>query len=151
MIKNIALASLSLALLGGCQSTNVDWQQKNAVVIEQTTIELKSSLWVDKMPKIGEPSTQEESIHAALSLESEDVLPAQLEVVSVAIKQGSDTWVVNSEDVDIRTHSENQWEIAFEWQVPVATDLPVDIAILMTNQGHETWIVERNVTIDTVY
>lgn len=151
MIKNIALASLAVALLGGCQSTEINWQQESAVMIEQTTIELKSSLWVDRMPKIGEASTQEESVHVALSLESDNELPPQLEVVNVAIKQGSDTWVINSEEVDIRTHSENQWELAFEWQIPVAIDTPVDIAILMSNHGQETWIVEHDVNIDVVY
>jgi hypothetical protein len=150
MIKNIALASLTVALLGGCQNTEINWEPKRAVTIEQTTIELKSSLWIDKMPSIGEPSTQEESVHVALSLESIEELPAQLDVASIAIKQGSDTWIIESEEVEIRTHSKNHWELAFVWQLPVSTDQPVNIAVQMENQGQEIWLVDLDVAIDVV-
>ncbi|MCK6262421.1 hypothetical protein KP803_03960 [Vibrio sp. ZSDE26] len=151
MKKQIALASLAVALLAGCQNSDVNWQQSSSVMIEESQVVLKSSLWIDRMPSIGESSSSEENFHAALSLESINELPADLEVVSVTIKQGNETWLIESEEIDIRTHSANQWELAVSWQLPISPDLPADIAIQLNNKGQEKWLVDHDVNIDVVY
>ncbi|MGF1696747.1 hypothetical protein L4D20_08180 [Vibrio kyushuensis] len=151
MIKKIALVSLATVLLGGCQTAEVNWQQDSTVMVEEMMIELKSSLWIDKMPTIGEASSSEQNLHAALSIESKDELPAQLEVVSVSIKQGAETWLIESEEIDVRTHSASHWELAFAWQLPISPDTPADIAIQLNNNGNEKWLVEHDVNIDVVY
>lgn len=53
-MKKLALVSLSAALLAGCASEPVGWEQDNQVVISEATVSLKSNLWLNKMPTIGE-------------------------------------------------------------------------------------------------
>ncbi|WGV99805.1 hypothetical protein QF117_18055 [Vibrio sp. YMD68] len=151
MMKKITLISLTLILLGGCQNTEVNWQESSTTVVSQTQIELKSSLWVDRMPTIGETSQSEENLHAAIYIESQDELPAELDINRVSIKQGGEEWLISSEEFDIRTHNSKQWEIAFVWQLPVNPALPVDVALQLSSDGQEQWLVERDVNIDMVY
>ncbi|MGC9401567.1 hypothetical protein [Vibrio genomosp. F10] len=151
MMKKIALISLALTVLGGCQNTEVNWQESSTTVVAQTQIELKSSLWVDRMPTIGESSQSEENLHAAIYIESQGELPAELDINRVSIKQGGEEWLISSEEFDIRTHNSNQWEIAFVWQLPVNPGLPVDVALQLSSDGQEQWLVERDVNIDMVH
>lgn len=146
-MKKIALACV--LALAGCSTTNVSWDQDSQIEVAQSTVTLKSNLWLNKMPTIGEE--QEHNLHGALYLESNSDLPADLTVKSVSLKQGENTWIVNGEALDLRTHSETQWEVAFVWQLDVDADLAVDVAVEVEQAGQSQWLVENEVKVDSVY
>lgn len=146
-MKKIALACV--LALAGCSTTNVSWDQDSQIEVAQSTVTLKSNLWLNKMPTIGEG--QEHNLHGALYLESNSDLPADLTVKSVSLKQGENTWIVDGEALDLRTHSETQWEVAFVWQLDVDADLAVDVAVEVEQAGQSQWLVENEVKVDSVY
>ncbi|WP_394248937.1 hypothetical protein [Vibrio profundi] len=146
-MKKIALACV--LALAGCSTTNVSWDQDSQIEVSQSTVTLKSNLWLNKMPTIGEE--QEHNLHGALYLESDSDLPADLTVKSVSLKQGENTWIVDGEALDLRTHSETQWEVAFVWQLDVDADLVVDVAVEVEQAGQSQWLVENEVKVDSVY
>ncbi|KJR31943.1 hypothetical protein BOO92_16950 [Vibrio navarrensis] len=149
-MKRWALATLSLALLAGCSTQPaISWQQDNQVTVNQSVIELKSTLWVNQMPMVGEQEAQ--SLHGSLYLSSNGELPANLTVNLLTIKQGEQQWNLSESELEVRTHSENQWEVAFNWQGEFDIEQPVDIALQLENQATILWLVERKVAIDKVY
>lgn len=148
-MKKFAMVSLGVALLAGCATEPVQWDQGNEIVISESTVSLKSSLWLNMMPTIGED--QDNTLHGSLYIESQDTLPAELDVESVYIQQGEESWQVDGEQLDLRTHNPNQWEVAFDWQFPVNVEQPVNVAVKLNNNGQVEWLVEQNVMIDTVY
>ncbi|KLN67110.1 MULTISPECIES: hypothetical protein [Vibrio] len=148
-MKKLALMSLGVALLAGCASEPVGWEQDNQVIISQVTVSLKSNLWLNKMPTIGE--VQDNTLHGALYLESDKALPAELDVESISIQQGEETWQIDGDLVELRTHNQNQWEVVFVWQFPIDAAKPVNVALMLNNNGQVEWLVEKNVKIDMVY
>ncbi|MDA0149734.1 hypothetical protein [Vibrio sp. LaRot3] len=148
-MKKFAAISLGIALLAGCSSPQVGWEQDNQIMVAQNSVELKSNLWLNKMPTIGE--VQDQTLHGALYLESNAALPAELMVQSIAIRQGGEEWLIDGDLLELRTHSENQWEIAFVWQFSVDPEQPVDVAVMLNNGELEEWLVEKSVVIDQVY
>tara|TARA_Y100001956_G_scaffold82895_1_gene106559 strand:+ start:5736 stop:6182 length:447 start_codon:yes stop_codon:yes gene_type:complete len=148
-MKKLALLSLGAALMVGCVSEPMVWEQTNTTQIAQSTIELKSNLWVNKMPTIG--AVQDSTLHGALYLESDKVLPAQLDIESISIKQDDEIWTIDGDLLDLRTHNESQWEVAFVWQFELNPERPVDVAVQMNVDNKLQWLVEKNVKIDTVY
>ncbi|KHA60159.1 DNA polymerase III subunit beta [Vibrio variabilis] len=148
-MNKFALLSLSAALLAGCANEPVVWEQTNTIEVAQTNIALKSNLWVNKMPTIG--SVQDSTLHGALYLESDKVLPAQLVVESLSIKQGDESWQIDGDLLDLRTHNQNQWELAFVWQFELDAEKPVDVALQVRVDDKTEWLVDTGVVIDTVY
>ncbi|MBE3651570.1 hypothetical protein [Vibrio navarrensis] len=149
-MKRWALATLSLALLAGCSTQPaISWQQDNQVTVNQSVIELKSTLWVNQMPMVGEQEAQ--SLHGSLYLSSNGELPANLTVNLLTIKQGEQQWNLSESELEVQTHSENQWEVAFNWQGEFDIEQPVYIALQLENQATILWLVERKVAIDKVY
>ncbi|MCW8332224.1 membrane lipoprotein lipid attachment site-containing protein [Vibrio paucivorans] len=148
-MKKLLVTSLAVAALAGCNSTSVNWEQGNQAVVAESNVALKSNLWIDKMPSIGE--VRDQNVHGALYLESEQPLPAELVVESVSIKQGEEVWLIDSDSLDLRTHNESQWEVAFTWQLELDSEQPVDIAVQIDTNGVKNWLVEKKVKVDTVY
>lgn len=146
-MKKLALACV--IALAGCSTAQVEWQQDNQVEVAETTITMKSNLWLNKMPTIGE--SQDKTLHGAIYLESDTQLPATLAVESLTVKQGADTLLVTSDDLDLRTHSQTQWEVAFVWQLEIDSDKPVDVAVELKDGEIVKWLVEKDVKVDTVY
>ncbi|MBB1461937.1 hypothetical protein H5300_01095 [Vibrio sp. SG41-7] len=147
-MKKLAFAAYVVAL-AGCSAPQVEWQQDNQVEISAATVTMKSNLWHNKMPTIGE--AQDKTLHGSIYLESDSQLPATLAVESVTVKQGADTLLVTADDLDLRTHSETQWEVAFVWQLEIDSDKPVDVAIELKDGETVKWLVEKDVKVDTVY
>ncbi|KII77445.1 hypothetical protein [Vibrio renipiscarius] len=148
-MKKIAVISLGLALLAGCSTTQVGWEQDNQIVVDKANIQLESNLWLNKMPTIGE--MQEQALHGALVLEASDTLPADLDVTSISLRQGDETWLIEGDLLELRSHSENRWEISFVWQFDFDSELPIDVAVMINNGDDVEWLVEKDVNIDTVY
>ena len=147
-MKKLAFAACVVAL-AGCAAPQVEWQQDNQVEVSAATVTMKSNLWHNKMPTIGE--TQDKTLHRAIYLESDSELPATLAVESVTVKQGADTLLVTADDLDLRTHSETQWEVAFVWQLEIDSEKPVDVAVELKDGETVKWLVEKDVKVDTVY
>ncbi len=148
-MKKLAVLSLGVALMMGCTSQPVGWEQGNQLEVAGATVSLKSNLWINKMPTIGE--VQDSTLHGALYLESDKPLPAELDVESVSIQQGDQTWIIDGDLLEMRTHNQNQWEVVFVWQIPLDLDQPVDVALHIKREDKVDWLVEKNVKIDTVY
>ncbi|MGB1321610.1 MAG: hypothetical protein ACPG5L_11820 [Vibrio gallaecicus] len=146
-MKKIALVcALALA---GCSTTQVEWQQDNQIKVAEATVVLKSNLWINKMPSIGE--AQDQMLHGAIYLQATSELPAELAVEGLTIKQGAETWLIDGNDLELRTHSETQWEVAFKWQLEVDDTQPVDVAVQLKDGEAVKWLVEHDVKVDTVY
>ncbi|MFA0566811.1 hypothetical protein [Vibrio gallaecicus] len=146
-MKKIALVcALALA---GCSTTQVEWQQDNQIKVAEATVVLKSNLWINKMPSIGE--AQDQMLHGAIYLQATSDLPAELAVEGLTIKQGAETWLIDGNDLELRTHSETQWEVAFKWQLEVDDTQPVDVAVQLKDGEAVKWLVEHDVKVDTVY
>ncbi|MDV6252498.1 hypothetical protein [Vibrio sp. EA2] len=149
-MKKLASVAIATALLTGCSAVpEVNWKQDSQITINKVNIELKSNLWVNLMPTIGE--SQEASLHGSLSLESDTQLPANLTVEALIIKQGDEQWMLDEDSLETRTHSENQWEVAFTWENQVNTEKWVELAILLDDAGKKRWLVEKYVKINKVY
>ncbi|NOH80623.1 hypothetical protein F0231_12815 [Vibrio sp. RE86] len=148
-MKKLALVSLGVALLAGCATQPVGWEQDNQIVVADTKVTLKSNLWLNKMPTIGE--VQDSTLHGTLYLESENTLPPELDVESITLQQGEDSWMIDGDLLELRTHSPNQWEVVFVWQFPIDSNLPVNVALQLNNNDTIEWLVEKDVKVDTVY
>ena len=148
-MKIRVICSLGLALLAGCSSPQVVWPQDNQTEVNNAQIQLKSNLWLNKMPTIGD--MQESNLHGALYLQSSQPLPADLEVQSVSLRQDAEVWLVEADDLELRTHTENQWEVVFAWQFELDPSQTIDVAIMLKNGERVEWLVEKSVVIDTVY
>ncbi|HCH5333295.1 TPA: hypothetical protein N2934_003510 [Vibrio parahaemolyticus] len=154
-MKKLAPVALLIASLVGCSSVpRVNWQQGSQITMNQVNVELKSNLWVNLMPAIEEEpvqDVQELSIQGALYLEGDKQLPANLTAEALIVKQGTTEWMIDGGDLETRTHSENQWEVTFTWQVEADTDKSVDLALLLDDAGKQRWLVEKHVKINKVY
>ncbi|MEF1288939.1 hypothetical protein [Vibrio sp. M260118] len=149
-MNKLVLVSLGTALLAGCANDPIiEWQQSNHAIVAEAQVTLKSNLWLNKMPAIGQE--QDNTIHGALYLESDGVLPAELGVESVTLQQGEESWEVDADQVELRTHNPEQWEVAFAWQFPIDPEKTVNVALKLDNNGQVSWLIEKDVTIDTVY
>lgn len=146
---SVALA-IAIALLGGCSTApQVAWHEDSQTTINKVNVELKSNLWVNLMPTIGE--VQEQNVHGALYLQANNELPANLTVDTLIIKQGDSEWEIDGDLLELRTHTENQWEVAFVWQIEADMEKRVDLALLLDDAGNKGWLVEKGIKIDKVY
>ncbi len=149
-MKKFASVAIATALLTGCSAIpEVNWAQDSQVTMNQVNVELKSNLWINLMPTIGE--SQKLSVHGSIYIESDQQLPANLTVEALIIKQGDKEWVITEELLETRTHSENQWEVDFNWQNELNIEKTVDLAILIDDARKKRWLVEKSVQINKVY
>lgn len=149
-MKKFTSVLIATALLTGCSTVpEVNWKQDSQITMNQVNIELKSNLWVNLMPTIGE--AQEPSLHGSLSLESAQQLPANLTAEALIIRQGDNEWVIGDDSLETRTNSENQWEVAFTLQSELSNEKLVDLAILLDDAGEKRWLVEKHIKINRVY
>ncbi len=149
-MKKLTSVLIATALLAGCSSVpEVNWKQDSQITMNQVNIELKSNLWVNLMPTIGE--APEPSLHGSLSLESAQQLPANLTAEALIIRQGDEEWVIGADSLETRTNSENQWDVAFTLQSGFSTEKLVDVAVLLDDAGEKRWLVEKHVQINRVY
>ncbi len=149
-MKKLASVVLAIALLAGCSGVpEVNWKQDSQITMNEVGIELKSNLWVNLMPAIGE--ALEPSLHGSLSLESELQLPADLTAEALIIKQGDKEWVIGKDSLEILTNSENQWEVTFMLPNELNIEKSVDLAILLDDAGEKYWLVEKYLKVNKVY
>ncbi|MDF2153343.1 hypothetical protein [Vibrio sp. CAU 1672] len=149
-MKKLALVALSMVLLAGCSANqDVTWQTGSQMTLSQVTVELKSNLWLNLMPTVEEGENK--TLHGALYLHGNKELPATLTVDAIMLKQNDQQWLIDTALLDLRTHSENQWEVAFTWPLELDTERPVDIAVLLEDGRQQVWLVEKAVTIDKLY
>lgn len=156
MKKVVTALALSIALAGCASSPTTDsamWASSNTAMVEQQTVSLNSNLWIDMMPKVGETSAlvKEQNLYGALNLSTDNQLPADMDVAMVVLKQDDMTWEFEGSDFELRNHSESQWEVAFNWQLEVNITKPVDVAVQLVDGENKTWLVSKQVNIDTVY
>lgn len=153
-MKNFVFALLAVVIVG-CSSSqvaeesNVNWQQSNQAALADTSLHLKSSLWTDQMPTVGE--TKPQALNGLLTLLTSAELPAELVVKMVVVKQGEQSWFIPGEDTELRTQSENRWEVVFSSELEIDIEKEVDVALQLTDAEGDVWLIEREVSIDKVY
>ncbi|NVD07436.1 hypothetical protein FCU94_11040 [Vibrio sp. JPW-9-11-11] len=148
-MKQLALICLASSLLVGCSCPAIDWQQDQQAQFADTVVTMKSSMWMDMMPSVG--VEQETILHGSVLLESEQALDPSTRVDSISLQQSDQEWLVEGDALELRTHSPTQWEVVFEWQVPVDPERPIDVAVQLNDQQQSTWLVNKQVSIDKVY
>ncbi|WP_070962381.1 hypothetical protein [Vibrio sonorensis] len=148
-MKKVAAVVLGLGLLAGCSSQQGEWVDNRPVEFAGTSLSLESNLWFNKMPTIGE--VQDKTLHGAVYLEAEETLPADLEIESVTLRQGDEVVLIEGDLLELRTHSEHKWEVAFVWQLELEESQPVDVALTLNDGQSSQIIVEQDVKIDSVY
>ncbi|MFV0448772.1 MAG: hypothetical protein ACK5MF_09955 [Vibrio sp.] len=129
---------------------DINWTQDNLAALSDTAIQLKSNLWTDKMPKI-DRAADSQPLNGTLMLDTSGELSAELVVEMVVIKQQDHTWMIQGEETELRTLSENLWEVVFSTEVAVDVDKRVHVALALSDNNGDVWLVERNVAIDKVY
>lgn len=148
-MKKLACIGLASGLLIGCSAPAIDWQQSDQVPFAQTVVTMKSTLWIDMMPSVG--SEQETTLRGSILLESDQALDPNTRVDLLSLQQDDQVWLVEGDALELRAYSPTQWEVAFEWQVPIDAERAVDIAVQLNDQDHSTWLVNQQVSIDKVY
>ncbi|MCJ2375893.1 hypothetical protein LNL84_03505 [Vibrio sp. ZSDZ34] len=157
MKKLITVLTMTAAMIGCGAMTETSeterWSNNKVVMLSKQQVNLESNLWIDKMPKVGETKAlvSEQVVFGSLNLSSPGQIPADLDVSKVVIKQGEQVWLLEDSDFELRNHSEQQWEVAFAWQIDVNTIQPVDIAVELEDGTQQVWLSQSNVEIDTVY
>lgn len=155
-MKKLILALLVLVTAACTSQTatqtvaDINWTQDNLAALSDTAIQLKSNLWTDKMPKIDQ-AADSQPLNGTLMLDTSGELSAELVVEMVVIKQKDHTWIVQGEETELRTLSENLWEVVFSTEVAVDVDKRVHVALALSDNNGDVWLVERNVAIDKVY
>ncbi|USD65722.1 hypothetical protein [Vibrio sp. SCSIO 43136] len=144
---------LGAALLAGCATSQVDtqapWGADQQVSFAQATLELNSSLWINMMPSAAQD--REFTLNAALYIVTQQELPADLAVSQVVLRQGDTTQIISTSDFELRTHSEQQWEVALNTGMNIDSDKSVDVALELNHDGQTQWLIERNVKVDVAY
>ncbi|MBP3142743.1 membrane lipoprotein lipid attachment site-containing protein [Aliivibrio fischeri] len=148
-MKKVLFAATLITALSGCQMTNkseADWKQDNKIEMMNAKIELNSAIWIDQMPTIGEDS-DESKVNFALGLSSKQVIAPELNIERVELRQGDDSWEVTEEEYEVRVQDNHNWEVAGQTFHTLDASKKVDIAIKASGE----WIIETNVSVDTVY
>ncbi|MUK60469.1 membrane lipoprotein lipid attachment site-containing protein [Aliivibrio fischeri] len=148
-MKKVLFAATLITALSGCQMTTqseADWKQDNKIEMMNAKIELNSAIWVDQMPTIGEDS-DESKVNFALGLSSKQVIAPELNIERVELRQGDDSWEVTEEEYEVRVQDNHNWEIAGQTFHTLDANKKVDIAIKASGE----WVIETNVSVDTVY
>lgn len=148
-MKKLVSLVLGSALLLGCAAQDVVWNSSDQLDVAEATVVLESNLWLDKMPTVGDDT--KDTLHGALYLKSNAVLPAELDVETVTLKQGDQLWQLTPDQFDLRTQDEHHWEVAFSQPFDVGSEEPIDVAVALTYQGMVKWLVQNQVTVDKVY
>lgn len=155
-MQKLILALLVLVMTACTSQTStqtaadINWTQGNLAALSDTAIQLKSNLWTDKMPKIDQ-AADSQPLNGTLMLDTSGELSAELVVEMVVIKQKDHTWIVQGEETELRTLSENLWEVVFSTEVAVDVEKRVHVALGLSDSNGDVWLVERNVAIDKVY
>ncbi len=148
-MNKCVLLGLAVFGLSACSSDMVTEKASHRMVIEQTQVALNSHLWINMMPTIGE--VQDRALHGSLYLESEQILPVDMDVKRVMIRQGEMDWTIDGELLELRTHNQNKWEVAFIWQFEINPDYPVDVFLEIESSAQTATLAERGVKVQFVY
>ncbi|WP_217515017.1 hypothetical protein [Vibrio metschnikovii] len=155
-MKKYGLMILTFLLSACATSPQVNWQASNTALFSQTAIQLKSNLWTDRMPKIAltEEATEldfTDNLNGTLVLETSGQLPADLTLFQLVFRQGDEIWSLAGSELELRTPSENNWEVVFNSTLSVDINRPVSVALGVQDSLGKTWLVEHQVSIDKVY
>ncbi|MBC3620859.1 hypothetical protein [Vibrio metschnikovii] len=155
-MKKYGLMILTFLLSACATSPQVNWQASNAALFSQTAIQLKSNLWTDRMPKIAltEEATEldfTDNLNGTLVLETSGQLPADLTLFQLVFRQGDEIWSLAGSELELRTPSENNWEVVFNSTLSVDINRPVSVALGVQDSLGKAWLVEHQVSIDKVY
>ncbi|WP_217539635.1 hypothetical protein [Vibrio metschnikovii] len=155
-MKKYGLMILTFLLSACAMSPQVNWQASNAALFSQTAIQLKSNLWTDRMRKIAltEEATEldfTDNLNGTLVLETSGQLPADLTLFQLVFRQGDEIWSLAGSELELRTPSENNWEVVFNSTLSVDINRPVSVALGVQDSLGKTWLVEHQVSIDKVY
>jgi hypothetical protein len=159
-IKKAVIPTMLLATLFGCSiepTTELNWNTTDSTTeitnphVEDvsTTSLVKSAVWLNQMPIIGEKS--DPLLHASLILESDNPIPSDLVVESLYFRQLDSQWVIGGDDVEIYVENENVWQLKVRYPIDVNPEEKIDVAVELLSQNNVYWLSNTSVKVDVTY
>ncbi|MBD1558914.1 hypothetical protein HC752_18425 [Vibrio sp. S9_S30] len=149
------LVLMVVLAVSGCaqqdrDTDQVPWDKSTAQeTIAGATVRMTANLWLNKMPSIN--GEQRRLLRGALYLEGREDLPADLDASALIIKQGDLVQWVALENIDVRNHSGNRWEVAFYTDMSVNGTDNVDVGLQLTDTENTYWLIQEQVKVGSVY
>ncbi|MDR9828377.1 hypothetical protein RCJ22_22590 [Vibrio sp. FNV 38] len=148
MKKTLTLL-LASATLFGCQSIESNETQSTQQSEYSQSVSLKSALWFNKMPTIGD--TPEFNLHGSLALQHKGGFPAEMEVTHVELHQVGEKYLISENQFELRNHNEAQWEVAFALPIQLEEQKPVDVLVYFVDGSKQNYVTEQGVMVEVVY
>ncbi|ELR63452.1 hypothetical protein C942_03745 [Photobacterium marinum] len=129
------------------------WQAPTELTLSGVTVNLRSDLWLNSMPVIGDDGTQPAiKLQASVKLQSTDMkpLPGGIEITQVLLEQGDKQWLVN-ENLEVRGEGELTLEVVMQAGPEWESGSLVNVAIIFNFDGEEHRLVERDVAVSQVF
>ncbi|MGR5543282.1 hypothetical protein ACPV5V_32495, partial [Vibrio campbellii] len=79
----------------------------------------------------------EMNLHGSLVLEQSEGFSAELDITRVELHQAKETYLIDQQQFELRSHSENQWETAFALPIELDENKTVDVAVYFTEEGKQ--------------
>ena len=129
------------------------WQSPTELVVADVTLNLRSELWLNSMPVIGDDGTlPADKLHASVKLQSTDMqaLPKGIEIAQVLLEHEDKQWLVN-ENLEVRAEGELSLEIVLRGGPEWAPGSKVNIAVIIMHGGQEHTLVQHGVMLSQVF
>lgn len=129
------------------------WQSPTELEIADVTLNLRSELWLNSMPVIGDDGTRPaEKLHASVKLQSTDMqaLPKGIEITQILLEHENKQWLVD-ENLEVRAEGELSLEVVLRGGPEWVPGSEVNIAVIILHGGQEYPLVQYGVVIAEVF
>ncbi|WP_299018971.1 hypothetical protein [uncultured Photobacterium sp.] len=129
------------------------WQSPTELTLSGVPVNLRSDIWLNSMPVIGDDGTQPaDKLHASVKLQSTDMqpLPAGIEITQVLLEQEDKQWLVK-DNLEVRAEGELTLEVVMRAGPEWDPGSLVDVAIIFTFNGEEFKLVQHDVALSQVF
>ena len=129
------------------------WQSPTELILEETTVNLSSELWLNSMPLIGDDGTKPSNrLHASVKLQTTDMktLPQGIDIFQVLLEHEGKQWLVK-DNLEVRAEGELTLEVVLREGPEWAPGSRVDIAMIFMFGGVEYIIVQHDVELAQVF
>ncbi|MCW8330106.1 hypothetical protein MD588_14955 [Photobacterium sp. SDRW27] len=129
------------------------WQSPTELMVSDVLLNLRSELWLNSMPVIGDDGTKPaDKLHASVKLQSTDMqaLPQGIEITQVLLEHEDKQWLVN-ENLEIRAEGELSLEVILRGGPEWVPGSKVNIAVNILHGGQEHTLVQHDVILSQVF
>jgi len=129
------------------------WQSPTELMISDVLLNLRSELWLNSMPVIGDDGTKPtDKLHASVKLQSTDMqaLPKGIEITQVLLEHEDKQWLVN-ENLEVRAEGELSLEVVLRGGPEWVPGSKVNIAVNIMHGGQEHTLIQQDVVLSQVF